>query len=190
MELTIPEQIKQCERIIENDSCNIVYPDCNSACNFWLVCPNDNANRKELAKAKLKQLRGENMDIINLSIENLFNLNEGSEIELNNKKYNVSNIEVYAGGIKFEAEEKEQEKEIGFVVGGVYESNKYSKLKLILLKMPPAVTIENKSYILQSIKGDFNYGYFKSKKEMKKFINDTSEKIKYTGRTLADIIKK
>jgi hypothetical protein len=194
MELTIPEQIKQCEDIIENGGCyHVESISCDDNCIF-------NPHKKDvihrgcrssdsvlLAKAKLKQLRGENMDIINLSIENLFNLNEGSEIELNNKKYNVSNIEVYAGGIKFEAEEKEQEKEIEFVVGGVYENDECETLALI-----GHGDKFNILWIYNDKMSTIHYNvcdvWDDNEKDMRLWL--IGHDFKYTGRTLADIINK
>jgi hypothetical protein len=166
MELTIPEQIKQCERIIENRGCNGIR--CGQ-CQFIYIS-HSNKNTKErisltLAKEKLKQLRGENMDI---KIDDIIDSLE--QIKTTMKCF-----------------KKEQEKEIEFVVGGVYENDKCETLALI--------AHGDKFNILWIYNDKMSTIHYKvcdvwddNEKDMRLWL--IGHEFKYTDRTLADIINK
>jgi hypothetical protein len=197
MELTIPEQIKQCEDIIENGGCYDTgggyYLYCRNCCLYKNPCDSINIKPVELAKAKLKQLRGENMDIK----ERIKNLEERMAMtatawnqmknELIDIKTNLKLDDIEKRLDKLD--KKEQEKEIEFVVGGVYETTKFTGAIVVLNNIVSKIKDDKRTFILIMINCDSNWGHFKTKEEMIEFLNNPKEEFKYTGRTLADIIK-
>jgi hypothetical protein len=168
MELTIQEQIKQCEYIIESGgACR---PLICSVCLWGKLCQKGYFNRfanvrKEhtrLAKEKLKQLKGENMDI-----KDLKDRVQILDIEIDEVKRNIKQLE------------KEQEKEIEFVIGGEYGTkNAWAML----------MHFDNDTYNLINSAGLVVLSENITKTEMEERFKECN--YKYTGRTLADIIKK
>jgi hypothetical protein len=185
MELTIQEQIKQCEDIIEgNGDCPPV--PCSLCVLDGTVC-----SMKDIAKAKLKQLRGENMDIK----ERIKNLEERMAMtatawnqmknELIDIKTNLKLDDIEKRLDKLD--KKEQEKEIEFVVGGVYEFEEFDGNIILHTIIKVYANKDGNGYQITSINGDNHIGGFQKTKES--IINILKEnKLKYTGRTLSDII--
>jgi hypothetical protein len=166
MELSIPEQIKQCEDIIENEAggvCCLSIPCCDC-----FISNYSTGNCIELAKSKLKQLRGENMDI--KEIERRLDTVRKCVLDVNDK------LEKIEKDIK-----KEQEKEIELVEGNEYIMND-GRRGFIIRVVNDYIFMHQNGKKCHSTIGEPN-----SKEVMVEFLKNYG--CKQTGRTLEDILK-
>jgi hypothetical protein len=156
--MTKEEQIKQCEDIIENGGCDGV-GNVFFLCDECVLATECCCNYNEFlgAKSKLKELRGENMNI--------------KAVE----KFVQSVNESYEKLIK-----SREEKEIPFVVGGVYE------LEGELLFLAKVYHSNPKIYWLRFINCLTGW-YCGTDEDMKIKLKEGG--IKYTGKTLSDLLE-
>jgi hypothetical protein len=174
MELTIEEQIKQCEDMLKNKGCDD--NQCRK-CQFEnKECKNECfPDWKIVVKAKLKELRSENMDIKE-KVDNI----EREINKLNDILESVPNLKLELMDIREKLnnkEQKEQEKEVPFVVGGEYGTKNACAM---------LIQFDNDMYNLINSAGLVILSENITKKEMKERFIECNYKLK---RTLIDLIK-
>jgi hypothetical protein len=164
--MTTQEQIKQCEDIIENGG------ECPSMVNLCIECcivadcvPNGDTSDKacfNVAKSKLKQLRGENM---NIKIDDI-----------------IKSINQCVEQMK-KLKEVKKEQEIEFVVGGEYDTDNGKRVLIhSFYDEYTYCTVGKYNGMLMVTTKD------KYEEEMKEIMEKYN--YKYTGRTLSDILNK